>query len=141
MVTTRLKKRLFLAMLTLLVLWPLVHYALSRLYRINHWRFAGFAMYARPAYVPYLTFTGTLPDGPLTPQRLRAALGKDGSARIDSFVARRRLWGDLARPDSVGRLVLARLPELRALEVIIITVGLEPGDSYLSYEPQHYRYR
>ena len=45
---TRTKKKLFAAVLGLLALWPPLHFVLSRRYHFDHWRFSGFAMYARP---------------------------------------------------------------------------------------------
>ena len=137
-VPTRIKRRIALGVLVLLVLWPLAHYALARHYHINHWRFAGFAMYTRPSDTPKLSFAGRLGDRPLTPADLRAALGED-TQRIDAFIEERRLWGTLASPEPLGRLILYRIPELSDLIILIITVGLEPGDDYLSYRVEHYR--
>jgi hypothetical protein len=131
-VSTRAKQRLFFGVLVALIVWGFVHYGLVRRYGINHWRFAGFAMYTRPTPVPYLQFSGTLPDGPLTPARLRAALGEE-STRVDDFIEARKLWGQLHPPDELARLIFRRLPELHELTITIFTVGLEPGDDYLSY--------
>lgn len=126
------KRRVFFGALVLLVVWPLVHYVLSRRYHFNHWRFAGFAMYARPSYRPYLQFAGDLNGRPLAPEDLQAALGADRK-RVDEFLLARKLWGDLERPDAIGALILSRIPDLRVLKVVVIRVGLEPGDDYLSY--------
>ena len=139
-VPTRVKQRVFLGALVLLLIWPLVHFALARRYHINHWRFAGFGMYTRPADLPRLSFAGRVGDRPLTPDLLRAALGDD-SGQIDAFIARRKLWGELAGPEPVGRLILRRLPELGELTILVITIGLAPGDDYLSYSVDHYRCR
>jgi len=138
--STRAKQRIFVAVLALLVVWPLVHFGLSRRYHINHWRFTGFAMYTRPPYVVRLQFSGRLPDGPLSPARLRDALGADAS-RVDGFVSERKLWGTLATPQSLGRLIQARLPDLRDLVITVVTIGLEGGDDYLSYSIDRYPIR
>jgi hypothetical protein len=137
MVSTRAKRRLFLGVLVLLVIWPLVHHLLARRYHINHWRFAGFAMYSRPADAPRLSFSGRLGDGPLTPDALRAALGED-TRRIDDYLTERRLWGDLARPDALARLLFRRMPELSEVTITVVTVRLAPGDDYLSYSTARY---
>lgn len=137
-VETTTKRRLALVVLALLLLWPPVHYALSRAYHLDHWRFSGFAMYTRPTDQPLLEFADTLADRPLDPARLRSALGHDVT-RIDAFVARRKLWGELARPDALARLILSRLPELAELTITIDTVGLAPGDDFLSYRASRYR--
>lgn len=136
--STRVKRRLILGVLALLVVWPLVHYGLSRRYHINHWRFAGFAMYTRPADQPRLAFSGRVGDRPLTPDALRAALG-DEVDQVDAFVARRRLWGELAKPEDLGALILERMPDLRDLVVVINTLALEPGADYLSHRAERYR--
>ena len=135
---TRTKERIFLGVLALLFLWPLAHYALARRYHIDHWRFSGFAMYARPSYTPKLEFAGLVGEQPLTPELLRTALG-DQDARVDHFLARRRLWGDLEPPDALARLIFDRLPELSELTITIDTVGLEPGADYLSSSSRRYR--
>jgi hypothetical protein len=137
-VETGTKRRIALVVLALLFLWPPVHYALSRTYHLDHWRFSGFAMYTRPSDQPLIEFADTLANRPLDPARLRAALGQDVS-RIDVFLARRKLWGDLARPDALARLILSRLPELAELTITIDTVGLAPGDDFLSYRASRYR--
>jgi hypothetical protein len=138
MVSTASKRRIFLGVLVLLVIWPLIHYGLARRYHINHWRFAGFAMYCRPAAVPKLGFAGMLGGRPLTPADLKAALGDDVD-RVDAFIARRKLWGELERPDELGRLILERMPTLRDLRIVINTIALEPGDDYLSHRAERYR--
>ena len=125
-VETTTKRRLALVVLALLLLWPPIHYALSRAYHLDHWRFSGFAMYTRPTDQPLLEFADTLAHRPLDPARLRSALGHDVT-RIDAFVARRKLWGELARPDALARLILSRLPELAELTITIDTVGLRPA--------------
>lgn len=137
-VPSAVKQRIFFGALIVLTIWPLAHYALVRAYGINHWRFAGFAMYTRPGSIPKLGFSGRLHDGsPLTPARLKAALGKD-AARIDEFVQRRKLWGDLASPESVGKLLFERLPELDKLTIVINTVTLGPLADYASYTSDYY---
>jgi hypothetical protein len=132
MVSVRVKRRVFLGLLLFFLVWPLVHYALSRAYRINHWRFAGFAMYTRPAYQPSLLFSGVQAGQPLSQSDLRTALGAD-KARIDELVAARKMWGDLVTPDAIGRLILERMPALSELTISIATVGLEPGDDHFSF--------
>jgi hypothetical protein len=135
---TKTKQRIFLAVLAFLFLWAPTHYFLARRYHINHLRFAGFAMYARPVYVPYLQFSGRLRAGPLTPSALYQALG-DESTKLADFRRDRQLWGEFQRPDEIGRLIFERMPELRELTITITSVGLEPGDDYLSTSVDRYR--
>jgi hypothetical protein len=134
---TRVKERIFVAVLAVLVVWPLAHYALVRSQHIDQWRFCGFAMYCRPAYIPKLQFGGTIGDQPLSQDRLRAALGSE-SARVDRFIARRKLWGDLARPDDLASLILERIPELQSVTITLLSTGLEPGADYLSTSSSRY---
>lgn len=136
--TTRTKQRICFGVLIALLLWPMAHFALARRYHINHWRFAGFAMYTRPAYVPKLQFAGMIGDQPLTPALLQQALG-ESTRRIDGFLAARRLWGELESPAPIGRLILARIPELAELTILVITIGLEPGDDHLSYSVERWQ--
>jgi hypothetical protein len=138
MVSTAVKRRIFLGVLVVLLIWPLIHYGLSRHYHINHWRFSGFAMYTRPAYLPKIGFAGQLGNRPLTPADLQAALGDDID-RIDAFVEARRLWGELETPEALGRLILARMPALHELKIVINTIGMEPGDDYMSHSAERYR--
>jgi hypothetical protein len=125
-VSTRVKQRIFFGALLCLVIWPLVHHGLSRRFHIDAWRFAGFAMYSRPANQVSLQFAGTVGDQPLSQSALRAALG-DQASRVDQYQARRRLWGDLLPPDPVAALVFERLPELGSLTITVITTSMESG--------------
>lgn len=134
---TRVKRRIALALLAALSIWPLVHYGLARCYHIDHWRFSGFAMYTRPTDQPTLKFLGQLGDRPLTPDALRAALGPD-ARRVDAYVTRRKLWGELAEPSALGRLILDRMPQLSELTIVIDTATLAPGDDRLSTYTDRY---
>jgi hypothetical protein len=137
-VVTEAKRRVFVVLLGVLTVWPLVHYALSRRYHIDHWRFAGFAMYSRPAYQPSLQFAGVVDGQPLTQAALKAALGAD-AAEVDRFIARRRLWGDLLPPDALGRLVLDKVPGLGEVTITVVTAGMEPGEVSFSRFSRRYR--
>jgi len=135
---TRTKKRLFVVALAILTLWPLVHYALARRYHLDHWRFSGFAMYARPPYAPQVQFAGAVIDGrALSQDELRRSLGPEAH-RVDDFIAARKLWGELESPEAVGRVILERLPRLPELSITVITVGLEPDADYLSFRARTY---
>lgn len=128
---TATKRKISLCVLALLCAWPLVHYALSRSCHIDHWRFSGFAMYTRPTDRPVLEVVGEVNGQPLSQPALAAALGKDAS-RIDEYLDHRRLWGELAPPDGLARLILARIPQLAEVTLYIDTITLRPGDDSLS---------
>ena len=125
------KQRGFVAVIFLLIAWAPIHYALSRRYHIDHWRFAGFAMYARPPYQVSLRFS-------LLPAQIQSALGKD-SARIDQWIQHRRLWGELAAPDEIAHLILERV-DVPALTITVVTDGMEPGDDVFTTNTREYRY-
>jgi hypothetical protein len=76
----------------------------------------------------------------LTPAMLHAVLDSGDAQVIDRFLARRKLWGQLERPDAVAAMLQRRIPYLTDLTITVVTVGLAPGEDTFSSSVRRYEY-
>jgi hypothetical protein len=120
MVRTRARRAMWLAV----ALWPLVHLALVKGWRLDAWKLFGFGMYAVPfrdgAEVDLEVFVQLEPGAP---PRLVAPGSEPLRTLAEDFLVARRTWGELARPTAL----LARLRADGATEarVVVHTDELE----------------
>ena len=112
------KIRIVAAMLTAFTVWPLVHYQLVRRYGLDPWKFAGWAMYTSPTYMPKVEIF-ELRDGvrvkiPLIGARLAAA-----AATHERFRTEALRWGSLASTDALASQVRVGLATREPIEIVI----------------------
>jgi hypothetical protein len=132
------KARVAVAGLVLLLVWPPVHHALVERYRIDPWKYFGFAMYCRP----------TLPI------RLEArALGTDARAKVDprelppeaqrewvAFLRERATFGQLRTPRTLADRIFRLRPGTNEVVLVVTHARLEPGSGRIVADPTEYRY-
>lgn len=124
------KKRLLGAILALVSLWPLSHFALYHAAGIDPWKLFGWAMYARPRnhiQITALALRGGEPH-PLHPPSPRQ---REVFARVN---ARRAAFGELAGVDALAEVLLEENPEVDALRIRVRTTDFDPQSGYFNRE-------
>ena len=130
--TVATKRRLLVIWLVLFSLWPLGHHALVTHYRMNPWKLFGWAMYCVPN-LPVRVELTTLEGAPLA--------HRDGmEERIDAFIERRRILGELAPPDALAASVLESDPSLDGVEIAIERLELDPRTDTIVSDVRRYRF-
>jgi hypothetical protein len=112
-----LKRRILLAILATLAVWPLVHMWFVKRYDLDPWRFFGFAMYAVPATYQWVHEI-ELRDGrevnlhpsKLEPEPMRLHV---------SLMRQRAVLGDLIEPHKLAEALFAARPELSGVKVLM----------------------
>jgi len=136
----RLKRRIVAAMLLAFAIWPLLHYSLVQRYGLEPWKFAGWAMYTVPRFLPRVEVF-ELRDGrrvkiPLIGSRFEAAADE-----LVRFRAGALSWGELAVPDEVERLARQALDTREPIEIVITRFYVDPKPARLSVSRSSYFYQ
>ena len=132
------KARAAVAGLGLLLAWPPAHHALVERYRLDPWKFFGFAMYCRPTL----------------PVRVEArVLGARGWSDVEprqmprgaqmqwvSFVRARATMGDLRTPERLGGLIFRLRPRAREVVFVVTHARLEARSGRIVADAAEYRY-
>jgi hypothetical protein len=132
------KKQILTAALIVFTLWPLVHMELVRRYRISPWKLAGWGMYSMPRITPgigILVQRGNEAPAPMPsvpPEVLTAC---------DMFSSRRLWLHYLAKPDTIGALVLATHPDYRRVTIFTVEPVLDPTTGMVRTEQTDYHYQ
>jgi hypothetical protein len=109
------KRRLALALLGFVALWPLLHRAAVARFGLDPWKHAGFAMYAAPSLPVLVAMLAPQAGGLALLDEV--ALPSGARAALDRFRVERLALGALRRPDDVARAVFAARPDLTGLVV------------------------
>lgn len=135
---SRMQRAVLLGVLAAVGLWPLVHRALVARYDINPWKLAGFAMYSVPTPPVQVVLFEKAGKGlrPLDEQALPGA----ASIELQRFRRTRYALGDLARPDGVGRAVLAARPDLAWVVIATQRMQLDPATARMTSVRSQYTY-
>ncbi|MBL93335.1 MAG: hypothetical protein CMH56_16165 [Myxococcales bacterium] len=126
---TPLKKRIYLALAVLLLVWPWVQHSMVQQVHINPWRFFGWAMYAMPS--PGIRIAAADDKGQridLTQQPLRGF--------SDTFSAKRMHYGDLLEPYDLADAILAEYPKMQSVSLDVSTIMLEPATGNIKERKQ-----
>lgn len=133
--TTRVKRRIIVAILISLVIWPGLHFALAARLGFDPWELFGWAMYAVPQARYEMAVEGDeagvvkafLPAGPLR--------------QVHRDVARKRaLLGDLRSLDDYGAQVLASYPRLDAVFIVERRWFLDRETALLDYRDERHHF-
>lgn len=109
------RARFVVALVAVVVVWPLLHRAIVAAYDVNPWKLGGFAMYTT-ATPPVLTVAFE-PRGeggvPIDRRELPAYVQQT----LLAFEKRRHVLGNLARPDDFASQVLQARPDLSLIHI------------------------
>lgn len=123
--------------LSVLLVWPVVHRALVGATGINPWRFFGFAMYCVPK--PRLTLRSyVVQDG----ERLRLTIKKKSPARQAArrFSYYRKAWGSSFEPDEFARVILDSRPDFPQVDIEVFERRLGRDSGLIIEQRFTYRY-
>lgn len=132
------KRRLALALLAALALWPLLHRGLVARYDLNPWKLAGFAMYTTPT-PPVLVVVLHDAGGRLAPLDERG-LPEATRRALDRFRSERHALGRLRRPDDLARALFRARPDLPALVVLVQRMRLDPATARMTSTRERFVY-
>jgi hypothetical protein len=132
------RTRAIVAVVALIVFWPLVQRVLVATHDVNPWRLAGFAMYATPT--PPVLVVAFEPRGeggiPIDHRGLSASTQQ----AFGRFEQERHALGDFRRPDEVAAAVLRARPELSEVVILVQRMVLDPGTARMRSRTMHYTY-
>ena len=117
------KKRTLLGVLAALAIWPLVQHQLVRRYRVEPWKFAGWAMYARPANKGVMHITGVDRLGIPVPRSRLSRRVRDAS---HEYERRRSYYGRLVSAEPLARLVFDEHPRVVHVTIAVDDFELSP---------------
>ncbi len=132
------KRRLVAGGLIVLALWPLAHRVLVARFELDPWRFFGWAMYCTPK-LPVRVHLFAVTDGQRERIEIRT-LKRRVRRAVYALPRRRAVFGRLASPAPVGRLLLAARPRAEAVEIEIERWTLDPATASIVDRRTVYRY-
>lgn len=109
------QRRVTLALVAFVALWPLAHRALVARTGMNPWKLAGWAMYTTPV-VPTIVVLFHEEGGKLALLDERSLPG-DAREALQRFRDARTAWGSLVRPEPLARAVFEAQPALQHLVI------------------------
>lgn len=114
------KRRILIAMLVSLALWPIVQIALVRRYGVDPWELYGWGMYTRP-HLDADVRAFALPDG------RSLVLAREELDAIRAFELAWRHLGRLASPSAAAARILGRRPDLEGVRLVGTKLELDPA--------------
>lgn len=136
--TSGAKARIAVAGLGLLFLWPFAHFRLVEEYRLDPWRFFGFAMYCRPTLPPGIDVTLVV-DGRRVayPEEQWPA---DGRQILEAFRRDRKVLGTLRAPNRVASWIFRTRPDADELVLVVRHPRIDRETGLLLEDELPYRY-
>ena len=120
-------------------IWPACHFFVVQHYRMNPWKFAGWAMYSRHVFKPklevFLLDDGRRVELPLTEPELREA-----AALRDTFRRESREWGLLATPDALVSSIQSVFEPSEGIEVVVQRFSIDPVPARVSVRRESHFY-
>jgi hypothetical protein len=135
---TRLKRSAVHLLLAVFAAWPLVQIGMTRLYRVNPWKLAGWGMYAAPQIPPDLRVFCLTPDAVGVYELRTLTPGLQASSR--RFLRRRLGLGTLAEPDAFAADVLAAYPVLDGVRLVVGEPYLDRDSGMVETRTSTYEY-
>jgi hypothetical protein len=124
------KRRLVGGFLIAFGLWPLVHWGLVRVYDVDPWKLAGWAMYTAPGAMKTVRVTRIERGGGFETLDF-ARYGPEEQRAVDRFRERRRVLGRLASSEPLARTMLALHPDWEGVAISVLSLKLDPEDARL----------
>lgn len=126
----RAQRRVALAILAFVAVWPLLHRGLVARFGINPWKLAGWAMYTTPV-VPTIVVLLREEGGKLTVLDERT-LPAEAAEALQRYRDARTAWGTLVAPEPLARAVFEAQPGLEHLVVATQKLTLDPGTARMT---------
>jgi hypothetical protein len=128
-------KNIFLS--SIIIVWataiPAQYFVTDR-FAMNHWKFAGFAMYTKPS--PSIFFNVHATDRELPLPELAQRIGQSELVRFQRL---RELWGEFYAPDRLGARIFEAYPQYSRISVYVNTVVLDAASGMPRHRADQYR--
>jgi hypothetical protein len=134
------KRRTVAALLVVFAVWPLAHYFVVAHYGLDPWKFAGWAMYTQPSFLPTVEVfelrEGARVKTPLIGSRLEPAAAEQRRLREAAL-----RWGRLVDTDELAALARAGLGTNEPLEIVITRFRIDRRSARLTATRTSYLYQ
>ncbi len=129
----RAKKRILFGILSVLAVWPLLHYVMVETFEMDRWRFCGFAMYATPSTYQWVHIIELRADREVN---LHESWFRSETRKLfKEYLKKRSTLGKLAPPHELAEAILAELPDMEGLKIILIRDDISPRTSRIVPHP------
>ena len=132
------KRRTVIGMLLAFTVWPVVQIALVERYDANPWKLAGWGMYSAPQLQPYLRVFGLTPDDVGVYELSTAPASV--APLLDGYLARRRVLGNLVRPDEVADALLDAYSAIDGVRLVVVQPRLDRRTGMIDGTETGYEY-
>jgi hypothetical protein len=130
-----LRRRVMLAIVAFVLVWPVAHAGLVARYRLDPWEFFGWSMYALPAARVQIR-VDVERGGETAPLR---AMG-DMRRRVQAFARRRTALGTLASTEVLAREILAGDSTIDVVIIMTREITLDPESTRLVARDESHRH-
>ena len=132
------KRRITTLLIAALAVWPAVHYVLVQKFELSPWRYFGWAMYCVPALSPDVTIYLVRDSGR---ELFESSPDSEISEIVWRFEKDRQQLGRLRKPDAIGRWILDRHSDVRAVEVEVEERSLDTTTARIVARSETFAYR
>jgi len=129
------RRRLMLAMVAFILVWPIAHAGLVARYQLDPWEFMGWSMYALPAARVQI-LVEVEREGESKPLRAMGEMRR----RVQQFARRRTALGLLVSTESLAREVFAADSTIDAVIVVTREITLDRESTRLVGRDVRYRH-
>lgn len=130
------KRRLYLAAVLFVALWPALQFGLATSFRLDRWNLFGWAMYAAPDRTIEIA-VGRVEQGRTVP----IALSPETTELARRFALERSTWGRLARPDALAKAIAEEVPVGEGLAVQVRWLRIDPLSGEIEAVDEMFGYR
>jgi len=127
----RWKKRIYGFVGVALLIWPMLQYGMVQTYHMNAWRFFGWAMYAVPSPVTYLSVHDD--------KGVKVDLSQPSIKKVAvAFSAERVHYGDLLEPQALSSFLLTQEASWESVTIEVSTIFLDAASGSIKERKQRY---
>lgn len=120
------RRKVMLAIVAFVLVWPVAHAGLVARYRIDPWEFFGWSMYALPAARVQVRVEVER-DGEIEPLRAMGVMRR----RVTAFARRKTALGEFAPTASLAREIFAEDSTIDTVIIVTREVVLDPMSAIL----------
>lgn len=132
------RRRVVAVLIALYFLWPPIHNQLVRVYRVNPWKLAGWAMYTTPNARLRIHLYGI--DASEQVVRIERRMTPRLRVSVSEYARRRSTLGLFVQPESIASDLLVALPGYREWTIVVEQIGLTSQNYFGVIHRSQYRY-
>ena len=132
------RRRIVAGLIVLYLVWPLIQQQLVRVYRVDPWKFAGWAMYTAPNARVRIHLFGVDTTEQVVHLSWRMSSGLRSA--VSEYAHSRRTLGLFVQPEPIANQLLIDRPDFREWTIVVEQVGLTPRNHFGVIHRSRYRY-